>query len=136
QDLLSYTTRRGATLLDQTWIQGVAALLELVLVFPVVSLGKHPLPVPLPISIAVLSRQGLGQHHRSPTRRQILLMEAANILWVPFQSLALASGNQRVAILAAFAIPYCQLPPLKIQIPPSKSLQKNQPANQFSTGMS
>ncbi len=43
-------------------------------------------------------------------------MEVANILEMPFQSLALASGQQRAAILAAFAIPYCQLPPLKIQI--------------------
>jgi hypothetical protein len=70
----------------------------------------------LPIGMAVLSRQSMGQHHRSPTRRQILLMEAANILEVPFQSLTLASGKQRAAILATFAIPYCQLPPLKIQI--------------------
>jgi hypothetical protein len=58
----------------------------------------------------------MGLHHSSLTRRQILLMEVANILVVPFQCLALASGQQRTAILAAFANPYCQLPSLKIQI--------------------
>ena len=30
-------------------------------------------------------------HHRSPTRRQILLMVAVNLLELPVQSLALAS---------------------------------------------
>ena len=33
-------------------------------------------------------------HHRSPTRRQILRMEAVNILERPVQSLALASSQQ------------------------------------------
>ena len=103
-------------LLDQTWIYVVAALLSRGRVLPAVSLGKHPLPAPLPIGMAVLSRQGMGQDHRSPTSRQILLMEAANMLEMPFQSLALASGQQRKAILAAFAIPHCQHSPLKIQI--------------------
>ena len=58
----------------------------------------------------------MGQHHRSPTRLQILLMEAANSLEMLLQRLAQASGQQRAAILSAFAIPYCQLPPLEIQI--------------------
>ena len=33
-------------------------------------------------------------HHRSPTRRQILLMEAVNLLELPVQGLALASSQQ------------------------------------------
>jgi hypothetical protein len=103
-------------LLDQTWIQVVAALLSRGRVPPAISLGKHLLPTPLPIGMAVFSRQSMGQHHRSPTRRQIPLMEAANILEMPAQSLAQALGQQRAAILAAFAISHCQLPPLKIQI--------------------
>ena len=74
------------------------------------------MPAPLPIGMAVLSLQGMGQHHRSPTRLQILLMEAANSLEMLLQRLAQASGQQRAAILSAFAIPYCQLPPLEIQI--------------------
>ncbi len=56
----------------------------------------------------------MGQHHSSPTRCQILLMEAANVLEMPIQSLALACGQQRKAILATFAIPNCQFLPLKI----------------------
>jgi hypothetical protein len=47
-------------------------------VFQAVSLGEHPLPAPLPIGPAVLPRQGMGQHHRTPPRRQTLLIEAAN----------------------------------------------------------
>ena len=78
-------------LLDQTWIQVVPVLLCRGRILPAVALGKHPLPAPLPIGMAVLSRQGMGQPCRSPTRRQILPMEAVNLLEVPVQSLALAS---------------------------------------------
>ena len=77
----------------------VAALLSRGRVLPAVSLGKHPLPAPLPIGVAILPRQGMGQHHSSPTRCQILLMEAANVLEMPIQSLALACGQQRTAIV-------------------------------------
>jgi hypothetical protein len=66
--------------------------------------------------MAVLSLQGMGQRHRSPTRLQILLMEAANSLEMLLERLALAPGQQRAAILSALAIPYCQLPTLEIQI--------------------
>ena len=97
--------------MDQTWIQVVTALLCLGRVIPVVLLGEHPLPAQLPLDNAVFPRQGIRQNHRTPTRREMLLMETANSLEVPFQSLALASGQQRAAILAAIAIPYCQLPP-------------------------
>jgi hypothetical protein len=43
-------------------------------------------------------------------------MEAANSLEMLLQCLALAAGQERAAILAAFAIPYDQFPPLEIQI--------------------
>ena len=66
------------SLLDQTWIQMVTSLLCRSRILPAVSLGEHPLPAPLPIGIAVLPRQGMGQYHRSPPRRQTLLMEAVN----------------------------------------------------------
>lgn len=65
-------------LLDQTWIVVVTALLCRGEILPAVSLGKHPLPARLPIGTAVLPRQGMGQHYRSPPRRQTLLMEAVN----------------------------------------------------------
>lgn len=51
----------------------------------------------------------MGQHHRPPTRRQILPMDEANSLEVLFQIRALAFRNQRAAILTTFAIPYDQL---------------------------
>jgi len=66
------------SLLDQTWIQVVTSLLCRSRILPAVSLGEHPLPAPLPIGIAVLPCQGMGQYHRSPPRPQILLLEAAN----------------------------------------------------------
>ena len=52
-------------LLDLTRIDVVATLLGRGPILPAVSLRKHPLPAPLPIGMAVLSLQGMGQHHRS-----------------------------------------------------------------------
>ena len=62
-------------LLDQTWIQVVPVLLCR-------SAWRYVLA------------KAWGMHHRSPTRRQILRMEAVNLLELPVQSLALASSQQ------------------------------------------
>lgn len=61
--------------LDQTWIQGMAALLSGGRVLPSVPLWQHPLPAPAAFGKAILSCQSMGQPHGSPARRQILLME-------------------------------------------------------------
>jgi hypothetical protein len=57
----------------------MATFLASGLIFPAVPLRKYPLPTPLLISMAVLSRQGVWQHYRSPTFREIILMEMVNI---------------------------------------------------------
>ena len=103
-------------LLDQAWIQVVAAFFARGGVLPAVPLGKHPLPAPFPLSMGNLLRQRMGKDHGSPSRRQSLRMEAANS---PRDAVSTPRAGFRAAgwaILAAFALPYLQLPALEISI--------------------
>lgn len=85
-------------------------------IFPAVPLGKHPLPAPFPLSMANRLRQRMGKDHGSPSRRQSLRMEAWNSPRDAVSSPRTGFRAAGWAILAAFALPYLQLPALEISI--------------------
>jgi hypothetical protein len=81
------------SLLDHAWIKVVAALYSTIGVLPAIPLGNNLLPTPFTLSVPISFRQRMRQDHRSPTRRQILLMHDADRLKMMPQDLELGAGE-------------------------------------------
>ena len=102
--------------LDQARIQVVAALFTGGWILPSLELWKHPLPVPLPGSIGILARQGMGKCHSPPAVNQVPLVNPPHLLQMLAQLLREPFGKQGASVFPAFPLSHGQFSPAEVKV--------------------